>query len=87
MVGNQLLWMYTRPGESKGCVGCHEQSETTADLQGDFPLALLSRPLAALPTGDEQFRYRAKAWTNYELCDEREERERTLQSISLFGRR
>ncbi|MFO7906048.1 MAG: HEAT repeat domain-containing protein, partial [Pirellulaceae bacterium] len=25
VVGNQLLWMYVRPGERKGCVGCHEQ--------------------------------------------------------------
>ncbi len=86
VVGNQLLWMYTRPGESKGCVGCHEQPETTADLHGELPAALLSRPPATLPTGDGQFRYRAKAWTNYDLCDEREERQRTVQSISLFGR-
>jgi HEAT repeat protein len=86
VVGNQLLWMYVRPGESKGCVGCHERPDTGADLQRKFPLAALGRPPALLPTGDDQFRYRAKAWFKGHLPDEREERQRTVQSITLFGR-
>ncbi len=86
VVGNQLLWMVVRPGESKGCVGCHERPETAADAHREFPLALLTRPPAALPTGDDQFRYRAKAWFKGHLPDEREERQRTVQSITLFGR-
>lgn len=86
VVGNQLLWMYVRPGERKGCVGCHEQPDTASDLHRQFPLALLDRPPAALPTGDDHFRYRAKAWFKGHLPDEREERQRTVQSISLFGR-
>ncbi len=86
VVGNQLLWMNVRPGESKGCVGCHELPDTASDLHREFPLALLNRPPAALPTGDDHFRYRAKAWFKGHLPDEREERQRTVQSISLFGR-
>ncbi len=86
VVGNQLLWMYVRPGERKGCVGCHEQPDTAADAHRAFPLALLNRPPAALPTGHDQFRYRAKAWFKGHLPDEREERQRTVQSITLFGR-
>ncbi|MDZ7616507.1 MAG: HEAT repeat domain-containing protein, partial [Patescibacteria group bacterium] len=58
VVGNQLLWMYVRPGESKGCVGCHEQPDTASESDREFPLALLNRPVATLPTGDDQFRYR-----------------------------
>jgi hypothetical protein len=77
--------MYVRPGESKGCVGCHEQPDTASESDREFPLALLNRPAAALPTGD-QFRYRAKAWFKGHLPDEHEERQRTVQSISLFGR-
>jgi HEAT repeat protein len=86
VVGNQLLWMYVRPGENKGCVGCHEPPDTAPNMYHEFPLATFGRPPAALPTGDDQFRYRAKAWFKGHLPDEREERQRTVQSISLFGR-
>lgn len=86
VVGNQLLWMYVRPGERKGCVGCHESPDTAAEPGRQFPLALLGRGPALLPTGDDQFRYRAKAWFKGHLPDEREERQRTVQSVTLFGR-
>ncbi len=86
VVGNQLLWMYVRPGESKGCIGCHEPPDTAAEWSGEFPLALSNAPIPTLPTGHEQFRYRAKAWYKGDLPDEREERQRTVQSITLFGR-
>ncbi|MHC4355780.1 MAG: HzsA-related protein, partial [Planctomycetota bacterium] len=28
VVGNQLIWMYARPGEKRSCVGCHEKPDT-----------------------------------------------------------
>lgn len=86
VVGNQLLWMYVRPGESKGCIGCHEPPDTTTGPHQSLPLALSSHPPRLLPTGDDQFRYRAKAWFKGHLPDEREQRQRTVQSITLFGR-
>ena len=30
VVGNQTVWMHARPGEVKGCVGCHEPPDTAA---------------------------------------------------------
>jgi HEAT repeat protein len=86
VVGNQLLWMYVRPGERKGCIGCHESPDTTTASHQPLPLALSRHPARVLPTGDSQFRYRAKAWFKGHLPDEREERQRTVQSITLFGR-
>ncbi len=40
----------------------------------------------ALPDGPDQFRYRAKMWFKGHTPDEREERQRTVQSINWFGR-
>ena len=83
VVGNQLTWIYPRPGERKSCVGCHEHTETAPSL--DTPLALRQSPLAFLPTGDE-FRYRAKAWFKGHLPPEIEERTRTVRAVSLLAR-
>ncbi len=40
----------------------------------------------AVPDGPDQFRYRAKIWFKGHTPDEREERQRTVQSINWFGR-
>jgi hypothetical protein len=110
VVGNQTVWMHLRPGEQKGCVGCHEPPHSAAlthdhltlssyQPNGGSPTPLVppeSSPRnlrvfqadvpAALPDGHDQFRYRAKVWFKGHLPDEREERQRTVQAINLFGR-
>ena len=111
VVGNQTVWMHLRPGENKGCVGCHEPPHSAAMLQADFPLSLSqygnarqespkTPPVAfpnlrlfaegelpqAVPDGHDQFRYRAKVWFKGHLPHEREQRQRTVQAINLFGR-
>ena len=83
VVGNQLTWIYPRPGETKSCVGCHEHPHTTS--RGGDPLASHGRPLRFLPTGKE-FRYRAKAWFKGHLPPEIEERTRTARAVNLLGR-
>lgn len=83
VVGNQLTWIYPRPGETKSCVGCHEHPHTTS--RGNDPLASHDRPLDFLPTGSE-FRYRAKAWFKGHLPGEIEERTRTVRAVNLLGR-
>ncbi len=35
---------------------------------------------------DDEFLYRAKAWMKNQLDDEREERQRTVNSLNLLGR-
>jgi hypothetical protein len=84
VVGNQLTWIYARPGETKSCVGCHENPNTAAATTHQ-PLALGSPPLRFLPTGDE-FTYRAKAWMKGSLPSEVEERTRTVRAVNLLGR-
>jgi hypothetical protein len=83
VIGNQLTWIYARPGETKSCVGCHEQPHTTG--RGNAPLASHQRPLDFLPSGNE-FRYRAKAWFKGHLPAEIEERTRTVRAVNLLGR-
>jgi HEAT repeat protein len=83
VVGNQLVWMNVRPGENKGCVGCHEQAETT--LPAIPPLATRAPRPAILPTG-EPLHFHAKAWFKGHLPEEREERQRTVQSANWFAR-
>jgi len=83
VVGNQLTWIYPRPGETKSCVGCHENPHTTP--RGNDPLASHHRPFDFLPDGRE-FTYRAKAWFKGHLPPEIEERTRTVRAVNLLGR-
>lgn len=83
VVGNQLTWIYTRPGETKSCVGCHE-SPHAAPTPGTA-MASRQTPLRFLPSGDE-FAYRAKAWFKGSLPSEIEERTRTVHAVNLLGR-
>ncbi|MHB8866828.1 MAG: HzsA-related protein, partial [Pirellulaceae bacterium] len=83
VLGNQLTWIYPRPGETKSCAGCHENPHTTP---GDTnPIAARYPPLSFLPDGDE-FTYRAKAWFKGSLPPEIEERTRTVRAVNLLGR-
>ena len=83
VVGNQRTWIYPRPGETKSCVGCHENPHTTS--RGLDPLASHFRPVELLPNGDE-FTYRAKAWFKGRLPAEIDERTRTVRAVNLLGR-
>ncbi len=83
VVGNQLIWMYTRPGENKSCAGCHERPDSSP-LNG-IPAAARTVPGTCLPAGGE-FRYRAKFWNKGSLPDEGEQRTRTVRAINLMGR-
>ncbi len=87
VVGNQQVWMHVRPGERKGCIGCHERPDSAAATRGDQLTAFQTGAIPkALPDGSDQLRYRAKIWFKGYLPDEREERQRTVQSINWFGR-
>ena len=83
VLGNQRTWIYPRPGETKSCVGCHEDPHTTT--QGRVPLALGQPPIELLPSGDE-LRYRAKAWFKGYLPAEIEHRTRTVRAVNLLSR-
>ena len=82
VVGNQLTWIYPRPGETKSCVGCHEDPHGTS--AGRDPLASHFPPLSMLPRADD-FRYRAKAWIKGHLPAQVEEQTRTVRAVNLLG--
>jgi HEAT repeat protein len=84
VINNQLTWIYSRPGETKSCVGCHENAQTTQIPLG-MPQALQGGPLNLMP-GAGQFTYRAKAWFKGSLPAEIEERTRTVHAVNLLAR-
>jgi len=49
---NEMSWIYVRPGEQRGCVGCHHTRQATPSWPGPMPLALSTRPLKLLGQGD-----------------------------------
>ncbi|MGM0488141.1 MAG: HEAT repeat domain-containing protein, partial [Planctomycetota bacterium] len=83
VVGNQLTWIYSRPGETKACVGCHEPPHTTTSVNSS--LASQFDPVKLVPR-EREFRYRAKAWFKGHLPAKIEERTRTVRAVNLFGR-
>ena len=87
VVGNQLIWMYARPGEVRSCIGCHEMPDIAGvSVDPAMPLGARQPAIKCLPTGNE-FSYRAKAWKKGELPIESEERTRTVNAVSLPARR
>ncbi|MDR1958286.1 MAG: HEAT repeat domain-containing protein [Planctomycetaceae bacterium] len=83
VVGNQLVWMNVRPGENKGCIGCHESADTSVPAT---PSQALRAPYPVMLPSGEPFHFHAKVWFKGSLPDEREERQRTVQSANWFGR-
>jgi HEAT repeat protein len=84
VVGNQLVWMYARPGETRSCVGCHEYPDSTAPRRPLRQAAAVT-PIPCLPTGGE-FSYRAKVWNKGTLTEEAERRTRTVHAVNLLAR-
>ena len=87
VVGNQLIWMYARPGVTHSCVGCHEMPDTAGVTAGKsiVPHSTKFAPVKCLPTGNE-FSYRAKVWNKGKLAIEAEERTRTVNAVSFPAR-
>lgn len=48
---NEMSWIYVRPGERRGCVGCHHTRQATPIPTGAYPLALETTPLKLLGRG------------------------------------
>ena len=48
---NEMSWIYVRPGERRGCVGCHQTRQAAPISTGQLPMALGTRPLKLLGRG------------------------------------
>ncbi|MDP6523055.1 MAG: HEAT repeat domain-containing protein [Kiritimatiellia bacterium] len=86
VVGNQIQWIYVRPGETRGCIGCHNNPEV-APRQDARPQATQEEPVRLLPTGHE-FEYEARPWRRNDpiVLDSIEERLRTVLALEILGR-
>ncbi len=49
---NEMSWIFVRPGEQRGCVGCHHQRQAVPARAGQVALALQTPPLKLLGQGD-----------------------------------
>lgn len=49
---NEMSWIYVRPGERRGCVGCHHSRQSAPLGYDTLPLALKTRPLRLLGRGE-----------------------------------
>lgn len=48
---NEMSWIYVRPGESRGCVGCHQARQVTPPSEAVSMQALRTTPLKLLGQG------------------------------------
>ena len=82
---DQLIWMHVRPGENRGCLGCHEEPDVSPQATGSYMQAASQTPISCLPHPDN-FRYRGKIWFKGSVRRHDEERMRTANSTTLLGR-
>jgi HEAT repeat protein len=48
---NEMSWIYVRPGETRGCVGCHQPREVTPPNSSVMMQAMMAKPLKLLGQG------------------------------------
>ncbi len=81
---NEMSWIYVRPGEQRGCVGCHHDRQATPLFDGPLPLALRTEPLRLLGEGDPpRFRGNNAAVTG--LMELQFDRYREVAGINRYG--
>ena len=84
-IGTQFVWFNVRPGETKGCVGCHEMP-TAAAVTKPFQAARQA-PVLAYPNGSN-YHYRAIMWRRFDpyIPDHVEEDLSIVNSLSNLAR-
>ncbi len=80
---NEMSWIYVRPGEQRGCVGCHHDRQATPLLQGGQPLALRTRPLKLLG-GGQPHRFRGNNAAVTGLMELQFDRYREVAGINRY---
>ena len=49
---NEMSWIFVRPGETRGCIGCHAVRQSAPTMTKRVPLATCARPLRLTDAGD-----------------------------------
>jgi HEAT repeat protein len=85
LLSDQLIWMQLRPGENRGCVGCHEEADASPQSRGGYAQASAQPAVTCLPQ-EGALRYRGKIWYKGVVRRHDEERMRTVNSTTLLAR-
>jgi len=81
---NEMSWIYVRPGEQRGCVGCHHKRQATPLHAEPMPLALGTRPLKLLGLG-QPHRFRGNNAAVTGLMELQWDRYREVAGINRHG--
>ncbi|MCH5377251.1 MAG: hypothetical protein JJ992_25085, partial [Planctomycetes bacterium] len=82
---NEMSWIYVRPGEQRGCIGCHHDRQAAPLWDGPLPLALTTEPLRLVGHGDPpRFRGNNAAVTG--LMELQFDRYREVAGINRYGK-
>ena len=82
---NEMSWIYVRPGERRGCVGCHHTRQSAPLMYETVPLALRTRPLR-LPGQNEPHRFRGNNAAVTGLMEMQFDRYREVAGINRHSR-
>ena len=80
-VVNELSWIYTRPGESRSCIGCHADRNATPEFAAT---AAAQRRAIDLTIGIDTPKFRANNGANGGVLNLQLERMRETISIDLY---
>jgi HEAT repeat protein len=81
---NEMSWIYVRPGEQRGCIGCHHKRQAAPLIDGSMPLALQTDPLRL--TGEGQpLRFRGNNAAVTGLMELQFDRFREIAGINRYG--
>jgi HEAT repeat protein len=82
---NEMSWIYVRPGERRGCIGCHHDRQVAPLHVGSLPQALRTRPLRLTGVG-EPLRFRGNNAAVTGLMELQFDRYREVAGIDRHAR-
>jgi len=81
---NEMSWIYVRPGERRGCVGCHQARQVAPLGRGGRPQAVTAKPLRLAGQGDP-LRFRGNNAAVTGLMELQFDRYREVAGINRHG--
>ncbi len=81
---NEMSWIYVRPGEQRGCIGCHAERQDTPPHGSLLPVAFQTAPLRLVGQGDPH-RFRGNNAAVTRLMELQLDRFREVAGINRHG--